>query len=78
MPVLGNLDTYAPICALSWLRDPDVLLVLIFLVVLREGLVVGVIEAFLNMEGDWQTVKGIFTNSLIVIFHIHEQGLLVT
>lgn len=77
-PILGDLDANAAIGALARLRDPNVVrLVLVVVVVLLEGYVVGVLDSLFDVESDWERIKRVDIDRLVVTLHIHEQRLLV-
>ena len=77
VPVFGDLDTHAAISALTRFGYPNVLDIAMLIVVLLEGEEVGVTKTILDMERNRQCAEGILANRLIIVFHVHEQGLLV-
>lgn len=77
IPLLGHLDAHAPVCALAWLCDPNIVLVGMVLIILLEGQIVGVVQTLFHVEGDWQRIEGVLPYGLVVVLHVHEEGLLV-
>lgn len=51
VPLLGHLDTHAPVGALTWLCDPNIIRVCMVLVILLKGQIIRIVEALLYMEG---------------------------
>lgn len=77
VPVFGDLDTHTAISALTRFGYPNVLDIAMLIVVLLEGEEVGVTKTILDMERNRQCAEGILANRLIIVLHVHEQGLLV-
>ena len=46
-------------------------------IVLCKSLEVGVVQAFLDVERNWQGIKWVLSNCLIIILHIHKERFLV-
>ena len=70
--VLRYLDAHAAVRALAGFQDPDVGALVVLLVVLFEGVPVGVVKAVLDVEGHGQGVEGVLAHGLVVIFHIEK------
>jgi len=76
-PFFSNLNSRAAVCALAWLRYPNIVGVFVILVVFLEGKVAWILKSRLYMEGDWQGIKRVFTDCFVVALHIYKEGLFV-
>ena len=76
-PILRHLNSNTAVGALARLCDPDIVRITMLLIVLLESKEVGIIEALLNVESDWERVERILANGLIIVLHIYKEGFLV-
>jgi hypothetical protein len=82
--VFGHCDVFTLITVFSWLDNPNVFVAIIFdicgfthIEVGFEFGELGVVCAPFHVEGHGKGEEGVLTESLVIVFEVHEQGLLV-
>ena len=77
MPLFRNLNSHPSVRALARLGYPNIILVGMFFIILLKGYKIWVIETLFDMKSYRQWVEGVLSTRLVVVFHVHKQGLFV-